>query len=734
MPKKPHHLQQVLQETKLKTSIAIITLGIFAVITFGLIWFFFLGPDTPVGIGWYLFSFASGLSMIVLPCTLPLAFVIVPLSMGKGAAKGLGIALMFGLGVAIMLSIYGIIAAVIGEVAIGTLGAPLEVVKNWLYLFAGLFAYLFALGEIGLIKFRMPTYTGSAPAFIQKQQDYIKALLLGLFLGNVGVGCPHPATPVLLTRIAASGDVFYGWLLFFVHAVGRVLPLLLLALLGILGVNALSWLVQRKDKIERATGWAMVFVAAFILVLGLFSHDWWVYSGQHTLLEEITGEEKFLGIIIDRFNLAGVPHTHGMPTGTGLFGLPLWLGNWALVLLWVVPIWWAVIRREKALMQENRGGAALPKLGAGLSSAPSIKRDVELKVMPYALANAITITLLFIAVFVWALPARFYNQELLMMREEAAESGEHSVMLHEGTLIHEESEITEGIAVNFSSLTQPLVAGTPADFAFFVNTKPENIPIPASSLQIDHEKLMHVIGVRDDLNEFLHIHPSPTSTEGVLAVNYAFKNPGKYKLWSEITKDGILHAFGHPMITVSGPGNSAQKMISYAKSFAVDSYQAVLDYDAPIAKDSEAELIMDIHDFSGNDVTLEQYLGTPMHLTIIKDDLSHFIHTHPEGAHTAENQRLIPEAHAHGEEATPVNPAHGVHFRVKFPEEGTYKLFAQFRPQGIGLPADEALTASLWVKVEATKPFSFSNWWVNLAVSIILIMLLGMGVKRYLAV
>ena len=50
-------------------------------IVFGLFWFFFLGPDSPVGLGWYAFSFAAGLSMIVLPCTLPLAFVIVPLSM-----------------------------------------------------------------------------------------------------------------------------------------------------------------------------------------------------------------------------------------------------------------------------------------------------------------------------------------------------------------------------------------------------------------------------------------------------------------------------------------------------------------------------------------------------------------------------------------------------------------------------------------------------------------------------
>lgn len=334
----------------MKIVFTLIVFGLAAFIVLGLIWFFFLGPTAPVGFGWYLFSFASGLTMIVLPCTLPLAFVIVPLSMGKGAAKGLGLAIAFGLGVALMLSGYGIIAALVGEVAIGTLGAPLETVKNWLYFLAGSAAYLFALGEIGLLRVRMPTYSGAAPAFIQKRGDYLKAFLLGLFLGNIGVGCPHPATPVILTRIAVSGDIFYGWLLFFTHAIGRILPLLLLALLGIMGVNALQWLVARKERVERATGWGMVYVAGFILVLGLFTHAWWVESGQHTLLEEITGESFFLGKIVERFRITLPPHAHGLEElagKTGLFGLPLWLGNWALVGLWVLPVWWGYFKKKQ---------------------------------------------------------------------------------------------------------------------------------------------------------------------------------------------------------------------------------------------------------------------------------------------------------------------------------------------------------------------------------------------------
>lgn len=336
-----------------KKVVLFLAVVLFAVIALGLFWLFSYkgsvgsGGANNLGMFWWIFSFAAGLSMIVLPCTLPLAFVIVPLSMGRGIVKGLGMALSFGLGIALTLSLYGVAAALLGGIALDTLGSQgAETIKNWVYFIAGMFALIFALSEIGLMKFRMPTYTGAAPAFIQKKQDYLKALLLGLFLGNIGIGCPHPATPLILVEIASSGDVLYGWMLFLVHAIGRVLPLIFLALLGIMGVNGLSWLIARKDKVEKITGWAMVFVAGFILTLGLFSHDWWVNSGIHTGLEKLTQEESILNIVKQNIGSA-VTHAHSMEMGTGLFGLPLWLGNWFLVFLWVFPIWWWWFREKK---------------------------------------------------------------------------------------------------------------------------------------------------------------------------------------------------------------------------------------------------------------------------------------------------------------------------------------------------------------------------------------------------
>lgn len=329
-----------------------LTAALLLVILGGLFWIFTLSTGSEVGIGLFLLSFATGLTMIVLPCTLPLAFVIVPLVMGKGYTRGLMTALSFGAGVAITLSMYGIIAAIAGKTITETSGATeqtIETIKNWFYFIAGIIALLFAFGELGFIRFKLPTYGGAAPSFIQKHKGPLKPLLMGLFLGNIGVGCPHPVTPFLLGTIAIKGDIFYGWLLFFVHAIGRVLPLLFLAMLGILGINATRKLVTHRESLTRVSAWFMVFVGGFLLILGLFSHAWWVYSGQHTLFEEITQEERFTNILAERTGAENV-HRHGpeeVVGKTGMFGLPLWLGNWTLVAIWIIPLWWYYFKKEK---------------------------------------------------------------------------------------------------------------------------------------------------------------------------------------------------------------------------------------------------------------------------------------------------------------------------------------------------------------------------------------------------
>lgn len=276
---------------KTKIFLASLALLLFSILVIGG-FYLFGGLGSAVNVS---FSYVVGLSMIVLPCTLPLAFIIVPLAMGKKPQKGLLMALLFGLGLSITLSFYGLFIAIVGktlglDVAVG----QATVFSRILFIVGGLAAFIFGLLELKLIKFNVPSYSGAYPAFINHQKDYLKAFFLGLFLGNAGVGCPNPLFYVLLGYIATLGSFSQGWWLGFIHGVGRATPLIFLAILGMLGVNAVT-VISRKEKIvKKVSGWALVVLGAFIIVSGT-SHHWYedtfIHKGWNRLVEFVAGEQ-----------------------------------------------------------------------------------------------------------------------------------------------------------------------------------------------------------------------------------------------------------------------------------------------------------------------------------------------------------------------------------------------------------------------------------------------------------
>lgn len=235
---------------------------------------------------WLIISYVAGLSMIILPCTLPLVFIIIPLSMGKGYKKGLSMALLFGAGLTTTITLYGLGVAIIGKTA------SLDQFSTIMFLIAGIAGFVFGLSQLKLITFKMPTYSRT-PKFIQNRGEYAKSYLMGILLGNAGVGCPNPMFYWLLIYIAGTGSLEVGSSLGFVHGVGRAIPLILFSLLAVLGVNATKGLTTNRIKIEKITGWMLVLIGAFLIINGIpGGHDWYestiVHIGWNNLIS-ITG-------------------------------------------------------------------------------------------------------------------------------------------------------------------------------------------------------------------------------------------------------------------------------------------------------------------------------------------------------------------------------------------------------------------------------------------------------------
>lgn len=319
--------------------------GLFSIILIGA-FYLFSTPGQTVNLT---FAYVVGLSMIVLPCTLPLAFVIVPLAMGKGPKKGLLMSVYFGLGLAITLSIYGLFVAIVGkslglDQAVGSAGT----VSKILFIIGGLAAFIFGLSELNLIRFKLPSYRGSYPDFILKQGDYLKAFFLGLFLGNAGVGCPNPLFYVLLGDIAVVGSMLQGWWLGFVHGIGRATPLLFLAILGILGVNAVSNIAKKTALVTKWTGISLIFLGAFIFISGT-SHQWYeesiVHRSWNQVVQLVTGDQ--IAEMEEHEEKPGTPEQHEhdevAPPAEQEHAPDYIPAPWSwitLLAMIIIPLWW----------------------------------------------------------------------------------------------------------------------------------------------------------------------------------------------------------------------------------------------------------------------------------------------------------------------------------------------------------------------------------------------------------
>jgi cytochrome c-type biogenesis protein len=232
---------------------------------------------------WLIIAYVAGLSMIVLPCTLPLVFIIVPLSMGQGYKKGLSMASLFGAGLIITITAYGVGVAILGQTT------SLDQISTIMFLVAGIAAFTFGLSQLKLIKLKIPSYSGT-PKFIQNRGDYSKSFFMGLLLGNAGVGCPNPLFYWLLIYIAGTGSIEIGTSLGLVHGVGRAIPLILMSSLAILGINATGSLTAKRDTIENLTGFMLIVIGAFLIINGLpEGHEWYeetfVHKGWNEIIE-----------------------------------------------------------------------------------------------------------------------------------------------------------------------------------------------------------------------------------------------------------------------------------------------------------------------------------------------------------------------------------------------------------------------------------------------------------------
>lgn len=169
--------------------------------------------------------FLGGLALNLTPCVYPL----IPITIGYFGGQSEGrtsklflMGLFYVLGMALTYSIVGVITALSGAV-FGTLLQNPIVILLIVFIFIVL-----SLSMFGVYEFKLPD------SLVMKaggaKSGFFGAFFMGLTMGIVAAPCIGPFVIGLVTYVAAKGDPFYGFILFFVMAVGLGLPYLILAL------------------------------------------------------------------------------------------------------------------------------------------------------------------------------------------------------------------------------------------------------------------------------------------------------------------------------------------------------------------------------------------------------------------------------------------------------------------------------------------------------------------------
>ncbi len=180
-----------------------------------------------------------------------------------------------------------------------------------------------------------------------------------------------------------------------------------------------------------------------------------------------------------------------------------------------------------------------------------------------------------------------------------------------------------------------------------------------NDFEVVHAKKIHLILVRDGLDEFAHLHPS-LDVNGTFTVSHTFAKGGTHHVFVDHKPVGKSQATAKGTLTVGGESPDPEPLKPNVPGRAQDG-DVLADVSMQLSGASSIVRFA-LLESSGIPITdLQSYLGARGHLVVIGARAEQYVHAHPLESKRASNV---------------------VEFEVHFPEAGVYKLWGQFQRNG----------------------------------------------------
>lgn len=175
---------------------------------------------------------------------------------------------------------------------------------------------------------------------------------------------------------------------------------------------------------------------------------------------------------------------------------------------------------------------------------------------------------------------------------------------------------------------------------------------PVDDLEVNHEKLLHLIVVDEHLDQYLHLHPEKVGA-GKFELSQELQD-GAYKAFIDIKPEKLNYHVTPVAFTVGEQQDShSHNQLKVDENFVktIDGKTAEMVVSSFEAKRSV------ILSFKVDETSLEPYLGAAGHVVILNETANQYLHVHPQN------------------ETKPV-------FETQFDQPGKYKIWAEFKQDG----------------------------------------------------
>jgi hypothetical protein len=209
--------------------------------------------------------------------------------------------------------------------------------------------------------------------------------------------------------------------------------------------------------------------------------------------------------------------------------------------------------------------------------------------------------------------------------------------------------------VDLAAIPSSPTPGRPAVLQFAVHDPWKNRPVPAFNLV--HEKLFHAFVVSQDLEFFVHGHPSLVAN-GVFQLPVTLPTPGVYRVLADFYPLGGLPQLASDTVIVAG---EAPAPATLDRDYAPKDGRNLHVTFETIPERPIATARTQLRFVVSGARPLEKYLGAWGHMLVVSNDLIDMMHEHPFLADGGPR----------------------VEYEVVFPRPGVYRIWVQFQSAGV---------------------------------------------------